>query len=132
MGFFFEFDAVNNTLRISWQGQVRDKILLEGYSAAGRAAASHPACRGINDFSGVTEFDVSNETIQKLVTMPPVIGRESTLVIVAPKDHLYGLARMFSILGERNRPNLHVVRNTEEAYALLEITSPQFSHVNIA
>jgi hypothetical protein len=55
MGFFFEFDAVNNVLRLAWQGQVTDKILLEGYSAAGRAAASKPVCRGINDFSGITE-----------------------------------------------------------------------------
>ncbi len=52
-------------------------------------------------------------------------------VIVAPGDLVYGLSRMFAVLGEETRPNLRVVRTMQEAYSLLEIVSPQFSPINI-
>ena len=132
MGFFFEFDAVNSIMCCRWEGPVTDELLLEGYSAAGKLLASRPPCRAINDFSGVTGFDVSNETISRLAKMPSAVPVESMHVIVAPKDLPYGLARMFSILGEPTRPNLYVVRTVEVAHAFLEITSPQFSRIKVA
>ena len=131
MGLFFEFDAMNNVLRGSWTGPLTDEILLEGYSLGGRLLASRPSCRGINDLSGVTTFGVANETIRRLAEMPPVFGGASLGVIVASKDLIFGMARMFSILGEESRPHLRVVHTMEEAYELLGIASPQFSRIEI-
>ena len=93
----------------------------------GRILSSRPPCRGIIDFSGATTFDVSNETIRRLANLPPVFGGTSPGIIVASQDILFGMARMFSILGERTRPNMQVVRTIEEAYEILGITAPQFS-----
>ena len=132
MGFFFEFDAVNHVARCRWEGLITDDILLEGFSAADEFLASLIPCRGLVDFSDVTRFDVSNDTVRRMVDMPGVLGPESLHVIVAPKDLLYGLARMFEILSEKSHPNIHVVRTVKEAYALLGVISPQFSRVNVA
>ena len=63
--------------------------------------------------------------------MPPVFGGASLGVIVASKDLIFGMARMFSILGEESRPHLRVVHTMEEAYELLGIASPQFSRIEI-
>ena len=51
-------------------------------------------------------------------------------VFVAPKDLIYGMARMFQILGEATRPDLPVVRTMDEAYSLLQVESPEFSPVS--
>ena len=131
MGYLFAFDAVNNIFRASWEGPITDDILLEGYTAGGRLLASRLPCRGLQDFTEVTTAEISNETILKLAQMPPIYGVDSTVVFVAPKDFHYGLLRMFSIFGEKNRPNRHVVHTIEEAYKLLKVHAPQFSRISI-
>ena len=131
MGFFFEFDAVNNVFRACWAGTITDAIFWETYSTAGKLVASRPPCRGITDMSGVTKFDVSVEALKRMATMPPVIRPELMHVIIAPKDVLYGLARMFEIRSEQSRPNLHVVHSMREAEALLGISEPQFSRIDV-
>lgn len=47
-----------------------------------------------------------------------------------PRDFIYGLARMFQILTEETQPELRVVRTMEEAYRLLEVSSPEFEPVH--
>ncbi len=64
MSFFLEFDAKNNILRGSLDGLVTDAILLDCYEAAAKYRTSHPPCRGLWDFSEVTNFDVSSNCIQ--------------------------------------------------------------------
>lgn len=132
MGFSFEFDAASNVLRCSWEGQVTDDMLRECEITASGLLASHPTRRGLDDFSRATRLDISSEIISQMAEMEPVFGSEWMHVIVAPQDLAFGLARMFSILGEKKRPNLHVVRTLEEAYSLLGIIRPQFSPVNPA
>jgi hypothetical protein len=66
-----------------------------------------------------------------LASLPIAIEVESMLVIVAPKNVVYGLSRMFSTYSEQTRPNLGVVRTMDEAFSLLGISSPQFSRINI-
>jgi hypothetical protein len=127
----FEFDTPNNTLRSSWEGRVTEEALLVSYSAGQRYAASHPPYRSILDFSSVTSFDVPTEALRTLGKRPPPSAAQMMFVIVAPGDLVYGLSRMFAVLGEETRPNLRVVRTMQEAYDLLEIDSPQFSPINI-
>jgi hypothetical protein len=51
------------------------------------------------------------------------------VVFVASAPHLFGIARMFEMLGAESRPNLHVVRTAEEAYEVLNVRQPQFEPV---
>lgn len=46
-----------------------------------------------------------------------------------PQIFIYGLARMFQILGEKNRPELQVVRTLDEAYTMLGVEFPDFHPV---
>ena len=47
-------------------------------------------------------------------------------VLVIPQIFIYGLARMFQILGEEARRELQVVRTMDEAYHLLGVEFPDF------
>lgn len=128
MGYFFEFDPVNQILRCSRSGRVTDALIFEAYSEAQRVLESRAGCRGIDDLSGVTEFAVSTDTIETLADKSAFSVIE-LLVIVAPQAHLYGMSRMYSILTEATR-RVQVVRTMEEAYSLLGVSSPQFSRIS--
>ena len=132
MGFFFEDDTRNNLIRCTWQGKVSDDTLFEVHSAGGKLLAARRACKVIDDFSGVTQIDISSEAVRRLANLPSAVPQGSVHVIVAPQDLMFGLSRMYSILGEASHPNLHVVRTVKEAYELLGVTSPEFSRVSAA
>ena len=132
MGFVVDFDAKNNILRVSMHGHVTDAIALSCAQTVGRSAAAYPKCRTIVDLSAVTKYDVSPEIIRQLARTGPTVAAEAnTLVIVAPKEHSYGMSRMFQLLSETTRPNQHVVRTMAEAIELLQIKSPTFVSVDL-
>ena len=126
MNIVVDFDPKNNILRATLEGAMTGAILLELYARATKYLESHPPCRGILDFSQVTDFEVSSNAIKQVAASPPVIPAGYMRVLVIPQIFIYGLARMFQILGERNRPELQVVRTMEEAYALLGVIDPDF------
>jgi hypothetical protein len=130
MAYVMDFDAKHNILRVTMEGRVTDEILLEGYATTARYVASHPPCHGITDVSKVTEFKVSSNAIARLAGTPPAFSPTCMGILVAPKDSVYGMARMFQILGGKTRPNLHVVRTMDEAYRLLQVESPEFRPVS--
>lgn len=131
MAIVVDFDATNNILRGTLDGRMTGAILLNFYAAATKYMASHPPCRGILDLSGVTEFEVSSNAIRQIAAAPPAFPTGYMRVLVIPKDFIFGLARMFQILGERTRPELQVVRTLDEAYRLLKVESPEFRPVSL-
>jgi hypothetical protein len=130
VAFVLDFDAKHNILRVTLEGHVTDAILVEAYAAMARCAAARPACRGIADITGVTKFDVSNTTVRRLAETAPAIPTAQVRVFVAPTTFVYGMARMFQMLGEKTRPNLHIARTLNEAYSLLQVESPEFDPVS--
>ncbi|HEX4427108.1 MAG TPA: hypothetical protein VH079_17040 [Terriglobales bacterium] len=126
MVFNMSFDARNNLLRVTLEGEVTDAILADSYATAAKYVAANPPCRGVWDFSKVTQFEVSTDTIRELARTSPIIVSGHMRVVVAPQDHLYGMARMFQILGQETRSDLHVVRTMDEAYCLLQVELPEF------
>ena len=129
MSFVIEFDAKNNILRGTLKGKVTDAILLDCYSAAARCAASHPPCRGIWDFSDVSEFQLSNAAIKQAAVRRTIIPSGYMRVIVASQDFLFGMMRMLQLLSEDTRPELVVVRTMDEAYRWLLVDAPDFTPV---
>jgi hypothetical protein len=121
-----DFDAKHNILRGTLEGPMTGAILLDLYHQATEFMASHPPCRGILDFSRVTEFEVSSEAIRRVAAAPPAVPAGYMRVLVIPQVFIFGLARMFQILGEKHRPELQVVRTMEEAYLLLGVEQPEF------
>jgi len=129
MSFVIEFDAKNNILRGTLKGKVIDAMLLDCYSAAVRYTTSRPPCRGIWDFSDVTEFEVSNAAIKQSAVRRPIIASGYMRVIVAPQAFLFGMMRMLQLLSEEARLELFVVRTMDEAYRWLLVDAPDFTPV---
>lgn len=121
-----DFDAKNNILRATLQGPITGAILLDLYAKAAEYVESHPPCRGILDFSSVTDFEVSSDAIRAVAAARPVLPAGYMRVLVIPQIYIYGLARMFQILGEKTRPELQVVRTLDEAYRMLGVEFPDF------
>jgi hypothetical protein len=128
VGCVLEFDARSAVLRVTVEGLVTDESLLECYAIVAKYFASHPPCRGILVLSK-TKFEVSSNTIRRLAGAVPAFPAGYMRVFVTPTDFVYGMGRMFQMLSEKSRPDLHVVRTLEEAYRLLELESPKFGPV---
>jgi hypothetical protein len=129
MSFVIEFDAKNNILRGTLKGRVTDAMLLDCYSAAVRFATSHRPCRGIWDFSDVSDFEVSNAAIKQAAVRRPIIASGYMRVIVAPQAFLFGMMRMLQLLSEEARLELFLVRTMDEAYRWLLVDAPDFTPV---
>ena len=124
----FDFDSTNKILRCSLSGRVTDAILKEFYGLIVQNAARTDPLSGVTDFSGVTSFEVSPQTLRDLARSAPAMPDPSRArVVVAPADLVFGMARMFQIEASDSRPNLHVVRTMPEAWAILGVKDPQFA-----
>jgi hypothetical protein len=125
-----EFDSKHKMLRLTIDGRLTDDMLFEGYKLAAAYAATCPPSCSITDLAKVTSNEVSSNAVMELAKSlrpDPVPVRR---VIVVPQMHSYGVARMFQILSEEVRPDLHIVRAMDEAYRLLGVESPEFVPVN--
>lgn len=124
------YDPTNRILRARFEGCVTEDELKEVYRLGQAQAPRIDPHAGITDFSDVTTLAFSPETIYELATSTPIMPDPSRpVVFVAPTPHIFGMARMFEILGGETRPNLHVVRSLEEAYAVLDVREPQFEPI---
>jgi hypothetical protein len=78
-----------------------------------------PTFSELLDFSGVTTGTLStgaiNAAAQRKTSFIPTAKR----VIIAPRDHLFGLARMAQAFAQRTRPSVAVVRTMDEARKVL-------------
>ncbi len=126
-GFRFEFDATNRILRLSFLGDLTDRLLLEGYESARASWFRHGPFHFIVDYSTVTDWPVSSETIRAIASRHPVMTENYLGIIVAPQNPLYGMSRMFEQLSTDSRHNVHVVQRMDEALKLIGVPSPTFS-----
>ena len=73
------------------------------------------------DFQGVEDVEVSSETL-RLLAESKSYSAESKRAVVAPRDVLYGMARMFQMLHEEAPEAFRVFRTSDEARAWLGLT----------
>lgn len=128
--FCFEFDFGNRIFRTRFHGQVTDESVRYCYqvweTVASRADANDLRA-AIADFSDATAFNVTRDAIRELAALQPADPMVSRpRIIVAPNTAIFVLARMFQMLVKGTRPNVHVVRNRRQAFALLGVTTPRF------
>jgi hypothetical protein len=117
-----EFDSTNQILRARFEGRVTDEELKAYYQRAREIVAQINPRAGITDFSAVTSFEVSPDTIRGLANLPPAMPDPAKpRFIVAPTPYVFGMARMFEIEGKETRPNNHVVRTMREVCAVLGV-----------
>jgi hypothetical protein len=126
LGYSFEFDVTNNVILWALNGDVTADDLVTGLVVAAKLLPTLPPCRGIIDFSSAVSLDVPSDVMRSLARTPSILSPRSARVIVAPSAYVYGMARMFGIVSEDLRPNLHVVKTMAEAYAVLNLKCPTF------
>jgi hypothetical protein len=84
---------------------------------------------GIWDFSEVTSFALSSPEVHQMAQTPPFYPPGIPRFVITPSDYMYGMFRMFQILGEANYPGLQVVRTGEEAFRILGIHGMKFERI---
>jgi len=132
MSYLFEHDATAGILQGRLYGKVTSEELWEYYRIAVKCAAAKRPRGTITDITGVTSLEVTPETLRELATLrPPPAGESLAQVVVASSPEMFGMARMFELMGESTRPNLHVVRTHREAFAILGVKDPKFGPIEI-
>ena len=127
MTYRFDHDAANRILRLRYIGKISDELIKKAYKATPAAVLKTNPRGMIVDLSEVTQFDVSTQTIHELADYQPTVKDPSVpRIIVAPTPYLFGMSRMFQILGEHKRPMLQVMSSVDEAYAQLDVIKPKF------
>ena len=128
----FEFDGINAILRVNYQGEVTDSCLVACYRATPAAVIRSNPRAVVIDLSAVTRFDVSRGTIHQLADLPPTVSDPATpRIIVAPTPYLFGMSRMFQMLGAETRPRLHVVNSLDEAHDMLGVSDQHYAPLSM-
>jgi hypothetical protein len=78
-----------------------------------------PSFSEIVDCRKVTAAGMPTSDIKALSRLPNIFNPTSLRVIVAPQDHIFGLARMGQAFADKTVPNIVVVRTMEEARKLV-------------
>lgn len=128
MPYSFYLDSENGIVLARFTGRVTDELFAEFHRVGARRVLASLQFRGsIIDFSNVTSFEVAPDTIRVIAWEAPIDPDPARpRVIVAPEDFVFGLSRIFASQGEDTRPNLHVVRSFEHAYAILGVVHLKF------
>jgi hypothetical protein len=128
MAYRVDFDSTNRILRCRLRGRVTDEDIRRYYRNAGDHVAQADPLAGILDLTGVTSFEVSPTTIRELAKAPSAFPNpDHPRFVIATSPTVFGLARMFEMQGQENRPNLHVVGSEREALAILGIQKTKFA-----
>jgi hypothetical protein len=126
MGVFLSFDEADRILLVRFEGTVSDDVLLDRFRLVRQWVAAHGYCSSISDFTSVTSFEVTALAVNQLAADAPLVPDEFLRIVVAPQDEVYGMARMFEVLGSSTRNKVHIVRTLEEAYLIAGIGEPGF------
>ena len=120
MAFVFDFDPTHQILRSTFSGKVNDDDFLNHQRVGSQLVTSLDPRFAIIDLSAADPLEVTSAGMRALAKLPPVMPQmERPRVVIAPADHMFGMARVFEIEGEVTRPNLHVVRSVKDAFAIL-------------
>ena len=129
MPVLLQYERRHQILLIRFEGVVTDEILLEGYQRVRRWFDTHGRCGNISDFTAVTDFAVSGRSIRFLASNTPLVPEGLVRIIVAPRDDVYGMARMFEMQGSTMGNRLDIVREFQDALRLASLDQPDFEAV---
>ena len=133
MALHFGFALTHRILAGWFTGLVTNEELTNFYRMATLMAEALDPLAGITDFSGGEVLEVTPETIRTLASFPPIIPqRNRPRVVVASTDSTFEMAQNFKLEGGLTRPNFHIVRTIQEAWAIIGVQEPEFSPIREA
>lgn len=133
MALRFGFDPIHRILAGWFSRQVTDEELTDFYRMATLIVNALDPLAGLTDFSGAEIINVTAETMRTLAKFPPIMPQTSRpRVVVAPMERVFELAQTFKLEGGATRPNLHIVRTIQEAWAIIGVNEPEFKTISEA
>jgi hypothetical protein len=128
MEYLIDLEPMHQVLRVTVTGTVTDPVFREMYACVSHFATTGGRYAAILDMSGVTGNQLSIETIRDVAKKPPAVPIGRPRVVVAPRREDYRLGHMFELLRDGMGGQFHLVLSVEEAYAMLGVSSEDFSH----
>jgi hypothetical protein len=132
VSYYYEFEDRHRILLVIVHGSVGENEFRELYFDIRTRKEEEQALTGILDLTGVTVFDIDSQIIRELASYPPNIVDPILRAVVAPTDLLFGMSRMFQIIGSETREQLHIVRTLDEALTLLNAKAARFHRLEAA
>jgi len=84
----------------------------------------------ISDYSGAEEFKVTTEGIKQnalIAVRASASNKKGVLVAILPKDHEYGMGRMWQAYADETGWKTYIARDKKEAYEWLNENMPKVS-----
>jgi hypothetical protein len=78
-----------------------------------------PSYALIIDLTDVTRLSMGAAEISTIAHSPTPVSRLSQHIFIAPRPDLYGIGRMYQMMGDQTHPNTVVVASMEEAKRFL-------------
>jgi len=118
----FSIDSVHRTRIATFTGVVDDAQLAEAYGGLLSQPDYDASLDDLADMRSVERLEVSTHMVRQLVDMfTPIdtLGLTTRLAIVASRDHVFGMARMYEILRSDAPEQIRVFRDYDEAIGWL-------------
>ena len=125
----FEYDASQKVLAVQVTGPATDASFKACYANAARYIEGREVRGFIIDLSSLGKLDVSAAGIRQVSSLEPVLPDPAVRYVIAPQDHIFGMARMFQIISPKGRERFHVVRTLRAAHDALGVTAQQFERL---
>jgi hypothetical protein len=103
----------------TYSGVVTSHDLLDSIREYRSTPGFDPSYDELMDFRAAEKIEAPVEDIRQCAITPVPFSNDTKRVILAPQELIFGLARMYQILGEDIHPNISVVRTLEEANRIL-------------
>jgi hypothetical protein len=130
MPYRFDFEYTHHVLCCTFKGRITDRDLRQFHHDARRVVQRIDPHVAIVNFRPVTAFDVSSGAMRSLARSEPLMpDKTRPRFIVAPADLTFGMSRMYQIVGEITRPDLHVVRTRQEALSAIGLEDTKFQKI---
>lgn len=125
----FEFDAEHRILRLVLEGDLGPEEYLGLNSAIHARAQQLLPLAGITDVAPDLNFNITTQVLRTVALQGSPYPPNTPRYIVAPSDYLFGMARMYELVGNHSEGKLQVVRKLQEALEDLGVTSAKFDRV---
>ena len=111
-----QIDSSLGVVFSTFQGVVTKEDFLAQVERFHTDSAFQPSFNHLIDTRGTTRFDLSSEGL-RTVSMHSAFNEKSRRAVVAEKDEMFGMARMYEVFREmQNKPDqLRVFRDMAEA-----------------
>ncbi|NNL65011.1 MAG: hypothetical protein HKP30_02085 [Myxococcales bacterium] len=114
----YDFDPIQSITRVTVSGELRDAEVLSWFRGFLDDLRDAKQVSGIVDTRGVTDLNVTSETVHQMTIL--VEGRQdvftgSRWAFIADQDIVFGLSRMYQLLREEAPYEIRVFREMEPA-----------------